>query len=117
MAANPGLRNRRITIRKRKDGKGSAGEPLPGYDEVASLKGQFRTETGLSTIRASAQGSGNIDVPTRYSVRTAFCQSKGIVRGMEAVDGFGNVYQVMNVRHDMAGRQWSDIILEEGAVK
>ena len=114
---NPGARNRLCVIRKRKEGKGSAGEPLPGYDEVASMKGQFRTETGLSAIRASAQGSGNIDVPTRYSVRFAYCPAKGIQRGMELVDPNGNVFQVMNVRHDHGGRHWTDVILEEGAVK
>lgn len=114
---NPGKRNRLCLIRKSKSGKDTDGSPLEGYDEVAQMRGQFRTETGLSTIRATTQGSGNIDVPARYSLRLAYCPSKGIARGMEVVDPNEIVYQVMNVRHDHAARKWTDLILEEGAVK
>ena len=114
MGTNPGKRNRTVSIRRKLQTKRADGSPQEGYEIVAeNIKGQFRTETGLSTIRASNQGSGNIDIPTRYSLRVAF--RRDVARGMEAVDTFGTVFQVMNVRHDLAGRQWTDLILEEGA--
>src|SRR5690606_30665583 len=109
--------NRLCIIRKRVSGKDTDGSPLEGYEEVAQMRGQFRTETGLSSIRVAMQGSGNIDVPVRYSLRLAYCYSKGIARGMEVVDPEGTVYQIMGVRHDKSGRRWTDLVLEEGAVK
>ena len=113
MGENPGARNRKGTIKKRKTGKASDGSPLPGWDIVAeNVWGKFRTESGIAAVRAQSNMAGNIDVPVRYSFRCAF--RSGVARGMILVSN-GVVFSIKSVRHDFANREWTDLVMEEGA--
>lgn len=108
-----GDRNRRIHIWKPSGAVDGANEPIPDdwvlhTSRWANVKG----ESGLATIRAAASASG-INTPLdRYSYRIAYTPS--ITVSMQVRDPDGSRLQIVAVRHDKAGRDWTDIVAEEG---
>lgn len=112
MSENPGARNRKGMIRRRKTGKLADGSPVPGYDDIGQVWGKFRTDSGIATIRAQQTMANNQDVPVRYTFRIAF--RRNVMRGDILVVG-EDIFIINHVRHDFAGREWTDLVLEEGA--
>jgi SPP1 family predicted phage head-tail adaptor len=104
-----GKLNRRIAIQRRSDGQDEAGQPLLTWESVANVWSNIAGDTGLHTIRASA------DLPApikRYSFRIRF--REGLNEGMRVVLD-GQYFDIKAVRMDYAGREWSDLVCELGA--
>ncbi len=103
-----GALNRRATIQRRADGEDAAGQPLLTWVDVATVWANVAGATGLAMIKSVG------DVPAaikKYSIRIRF--REGLDEGMRVVlDGVP--FDVQQVRMDYDGRQWTDLVCEQG---
>ena len=103
-----GSLNRRITIQRRQTGEDEAGQPLLGWEDVASVWANVLGQTGLGTIKNSGDVTAAIKA---YSFRIRF--REGLDEGMRVVLA-GTPFDVKQVRMDYAGREWTDLVCEQG---
>lgn len=106
-----GKRNRRFRIEKRSGAVDAANQQLDEW--VLHKLGWFEVkgQTGMGAIRQHT--SDGVGAPvTGYSLRGRFDRS--INENMRAVDVDGNVYEIAQVRHDVAGRNWTDVVTKHG---
>lgn len=103
-----GALNRRITIQRRQTGEDEAGQPLLGWEDVASVWANVLGQTGLGTIKTSGTVAAAIKA---YSFRIRF--REGLDEGMRVVLA-GSPFDVKQVRMDYAGREWTDLVCEVG---
>lgn len=108
-----GERNRRIEIWKPTGAVDAANQPLPDAWVLHKRKWvKVRGETGMGTIRAAAS-TGGINTPlNRYSFRGSYDRS--ITTDMQVRDPEGYRYNILSVQHDIADRDWTDIVAELG---
>ena len=108
-----GEHNRRIEIWKPSGAKDAANEPLPNAWTLHKRKwARIRGETGMATIRAAAT-AGGVNTPLdRYSFRVNYDLTIEVT--MQIRDTQGMRYNIVGVRHDLAGRDWTDIVAEIG---
>lgn len=108
---NIGKKNRLYSFWSNSGAVDEANQPVPDpwvfhKERWAEVKG----ETGMGAIRSSA---GGINTPMdRYSLRINYTPS--INEAMQARDPNGNRYDIVAVRHDLARREWTDVIVETG---
>ena len=107
MGLDAGKLNRRITIERRVAGEDAAGQPIEGWEPVATVWADIRTPTGLGAVR-DMQGDIAASL-TRYSIRIRF--REGLDTGMRVVTQ-GQVFDVKQVRMDYAERIWTDLVCE-----
>lgn len=70
-------------------------------------------ETGMGTIRSSVMAGNTIGTPlNRYSFRVDYDPS--INESMQVRDRTGMHMDIITVRHDLANREWTDVIAEVG---
>lgn len=105
--------NRMIQVWKPSGVVDAANQPLPNAWVLHKEKwSRIRGETGMATIRAAA-AAGGINTPLdRYSFRVNYDRS--ITVDMQIRDREGDRYNILAVRHDKAGREWTDIVAELG---
>lgn len=109
-----GSLNRRFAIKRRTDGTDDAGQPLLTWELVTKVWADVKGDAGLTTIR----NSGNVPAAIkRYSIRIRF--RRDVDEGMSAVElvndqEIGAPFDVKEVRMDYAGREWMDLIAEQG---
>lgn len=106
-----GERNRRVEIWAHDGTVNSANMPLPsGWSLFRRKWVKIKGETGLGSIRNAA--SSGVTVPlNRYSYRGSY--DRQITAGMQ-VRFMGLQLDIIDVRHDDADREWTDIIVQEG---
>ena len=106
-----GKLRRRMTLQARTAGADAAGQPLQGWVDVADIWTDPRGATGMGSIRGDAEGVGS--AINRYSFRTRYRRDVTTEhRLVDAVDG--TPFDIKDVRHDLAGREWTDIVCEVG---
>lgn len=110
MGLAAGKLNRRITIERRVSGEDAAGQPIEGWEPVATVWADIRTPTGLGAVR-DMQGDIAASI-TRYSIRIRY--REGLDAGMRVL-AQGEVFDIKQVRMDYAGRVWTDLVCEVGA--
>lgn len=105
--------NRLITIQRRLVGEDAAGQPLQGWDPVpvAQVWANVRGATGMASIRQSSPVDGVAVSMNSYSFRIRY--RLGLDAGMRVVFG-GQPFDVKQVRMDHAGREWTDLVCEQG---
>lgn len=108
MTLPAGKLNRRILIQRRQTGEDEAGQPLLGWEDVASVWANVLGQTGLGTIKTSGTVAAAIKA---YSFRIRF--REGLDEGMRVVLA-GEPFDVKQVRMDYAGREWTDLVCEAG---
>lgn len=108
-----GAANRRIEIWKLTGAVDAANEPLPDSWELHKERwAEIRGETGMATIRAAASADG-INTPLdRYSYRINY--TPGITVKMQIRERDGSRLNIVAVRHDKAGHEYTDIVGEYG---
>lgn len=108
-----GAKNRRIGIWQHDGSMNEANEPNPdGWVEVKQRWAHVRGETGLGSIRAAA-AAGGINTPLdRYSFRINYDRSITVEMQVRYPDG--SRFNILGVRHDLADREWTDIVCETG---
>lgn len=104
--------NRRIAIWKPAGTVNEANEPTGEMVLHKHKWARIRGETGMSTIRAAAQAGGIHTPLDRYSFRVSY--DKSITVKMQIREHDGTRYNILSVRHDLANRDWTDIVAETG---
>ena len=102
-----GALNRQIVIQSRDSGTDDAGQPVQTWTTLATVWANILGATGAGAIRAGLEG---IEV-NGYSFRIRYNTS---VDAAERVLFGGQNYDVKSVRHDHAGRVWTDLACEVG---
>jgi SPP1 family predicted phage head-tail adaptor len=100
--------NNRITIQSRTAGEDEAGQPLLTWTDVATVWANVAGQTGLGTIKNSGDVTAAIKA---YSFRIRF--REGIDEGMRVLYS-ATPFDVKQVRMDYAGREWTDLVCEQG---
>jgi SPP1 family predicted phage head-tail adaptor len=100
------LRNQ-ITLQTRDSGTDDAGQPVQTWTDLASVWADIRGANGLNTIKASLDGVEINAYSFRIRYRTDVDAAKRVVYG-------GQNFDVKQVRHDHARKEWTDIIAEVG---
>ncbi|GAB1837322.1 hypothetical protein MyNCGM121_41020 [Achromobacter xylosoxidans] len=104
-----------IRIEQRGNGSDAAGQPNGAWEEVATVRADPRGQTGMGSI---TRNQGNLGASIGvYSFRIRF--RRGIDQGMRVVELFdgqpvGDPFDIKNVLMDYAGRQWTDLVCEQG---
>lgn len=112
MSENAGEYNRAISIEKRSGAVDSSNQLLDDWEVVhALLWAKIKTESGMATIRRSAENQGIMVAPTRMSVRIRY--RTDINEGMRVVRK-GVPYDILRVQPDEAGREYVDLVCEAG---
>ncbi len=110
MSNNRGERNRLLVIEKLTDAVDEANQPIGGWAFVMRRWGKPLTATGMASVRGSVAGIAA--APVRYSWRINYTPT-GIDTGMRAVYR-GAIFNIQEVRHDHGGREYTDLVCEEG---
>ncbi|QYW02482.1 head-tail joining protein [Stenotrophomonas phage Silvanus] len=112
MSENAGEYNRKIEIQKRSGAVDGSGQPLDEWITAHRLWSKIRGETGMATIRQAAAAQGIMVTTTRVSFRIRY--RTDIDEAMRVVYR-GVAYDILRVQSDDAGREWTDLVCEEGA--
>ena len=72
--------------------------------------GDIRGANGLGVIKES-EGVGK--AISRYSIRIRYKPNAGINVGMR-VNHHGEIFSIVQIQHDFAGRDWTDLVCELG---
>lgn len=107
-----GEHNRLIAIWKPTGAVNEANEPTGEMVLHKNKWARIRGETGMGTIRAAAQAGGVHTPLDRYSFRVSY--DKSITVKMQIRESDGTRYNILSVRHDLANRDWTDIVAETG---
>lgn len=105
-----GSLNRKITIQQRTHAQDAAGQPIETWIDVAKPWAWVKTQTGMGSLRNDQAGSVSISL-VAYSFRIWYRPS--ITDDMRVVYG-GMNFDIKQVRHDLAGHEWTDIVAEQG---
>jgi SPP1 family predicted phage head-tail adaptor len=106
---NAGSLNRRITIQKPVNAQDEAGQQLQAWDTVCQRWANVSGQTGMGTITGAQENvSASVE---RYSIRIRYFE--GVAAGMRAVLG-DKVFTIRQVRHDIAKRDYTDLVCELG---
>jgi len=104
--------NRRILIQKRTMAQDETGQVMPAWEDVGCYWAWIKTETGISASRSMAGADEGVARSiVRYSIRLRYRPS--ITDDMRIVYQ-GVVFEIKQVRHDLAGHDWTDLVCEEG---
>lgn len=113
MALATGQLNRKVAIEKRNPAKDALNIPLPGYVEVMKVWGRFIVQSGYSVVK-NAGPDGLTKGVTAYILRIRY-RPTGIDEGMRVNYKNEKFFDIVSLRHDIAGKEWTDLILHEGA--
>ena len=103
-----GKLNRRVTIQQLVSGQDAAGQPVQTWTDVATVWANVAGDTGLRTIKNAGDVTAAIK---RYSIRIRF--REGLDEDMRVLLG-AVPFDVKEVRMDYAGREWTDLVCEQG---
>lgn len=108
MTLAAGSLDSRITIQQLAAGQDAAGQPVQTWTDVAKVWANVAGAGGLTTIKNASDVAAAIK---RYSIRIRF--REGLDEGMRVL--LGTVpFDVKEVRMDYAGREWTDLVCEQG---
>lgn len=103
-----GALNRRITIQQRDTGVDAAGQPLQTWSDFAKVWTFPVGKTGLLVLKEA----GEVPLAVKqYSLRIRYRED--INEGMRVVYR-GYIFDIKQVRMDFSGREWADLICEQG---
>lgn len=103
--------NRSITVEVRGGGVDAAGQEVQTWTTFTTLWANVKGATGMASIRQSAPEDGVARELNGYSFRIRY--RTDITPGMR-VSFAGDVFDIKQVRHDYAGRVWTDLVAEAG---
>lgn len=106
-----GEKNRQIEIWKPTDAVDGANQPL-GWCFFKSKWAKINGEPGMGKIRAASSAGGIVTPSNRYSFRVNY--DRCIDTTMQVRTAEGDRMAVLSVLHDLATRNYSDIVCELG---
>uniref|UniRef100_UPI0033414048 phage head closure protein n=1 Tax=Castellaniella defragrans TaxID=75697 RepID=UPI0033414048 len=106
-----GTLNRRILIQRRDQAQDAAGQPIDAWVDVIKVWAWVKTQSGMAVARQTANQDGVAMSANSYSFRIRYRTS--INDDMRVVYG-GMNFDIKQIRHDIAGHEWTDIVCEQG---
>lgn len=106
-----GKLNRRITVQQRTQGQDDAGQPIDAWADVAKVWAWVKTQSGMAVARQTANQDGVAMSVNSYSFRIRY--RPAVTDDMRVVYG-GLNFDIKQIRHDLAGHEWTDIVCEAG---
>lgn len=97
-----------VTIQTRNAGTDAAGQPVTTWTTLLTAYADVRGSTGLGAIRGSREVGTEVDA---YSFRIRY--REGLDSGLRVVFN-GRTFDVIEVRMDYAGREWTDLVCRTG---
>lgn len=99
-----GKLNQRVTVQRPAAGEDARGQPLTGWQDVATVWANVLHKSGLETMKADAPASV-VQASIRIRWRTDIDATMRVLVGLSA-------YQVRAVLPDMVGRDHVDLVCE-----
>ena len=113
MSMGAGEFNRKIQVERRSAGVDSLNQPLDTW-ELAFPNGLWSKILGMSGMAVIRNEQAGIPVsPGRYSFRIRY-RATGISTAMRVIYA-GAVFDIGDIRHDLDGHVYTDLICESGA--
>lgn len=110
-----GEQNRYFIIMRPTNAVDGANQPLPtAWERHKGKWARVRGETGMGTIRAASHANGVNTPLDRYSVRFNYDRSITDDMQLREATESGQRFAILAVRHDMAEREWTDVVVEVG---
>lgn len=104
-----GKRNRLVTIQRRESQTDASNFPIDSWVIHKKKWVEFAGQTGMGSVRSGAtNGTGIAGTQNIYSLRGSYDTS--ITQDMR-VEYRGSYFEIKEVRHDIARRQYSDIVV------
>lgn len=100
-----GKLNRRIVIQSRDTGEDAAGQPVQTWTTLATVWADILGATGMGFIKSSVEGVEVNAYSFRIRYRTDVDAADRVVFGSQN-------YDVKSVRHDLAGKEWTDLVCQ-----
>lgn len=100
-----GKLNRRIVIQSRDSGEDAAGQPVLTWTTLATVWAHILGATGMGTIKSPVAGVEINAYSFRIRYRSDVDAAKRVVYNSQNFD-------VKQVRHDHAGKQWTDLVCQ-----
>ncbi|MET0332554.1 MAG: phage head closure protein [Dyella sp.] len=110
MTLAAGTLNRLITIQQRSAAQDEAGQPIDTWSDVISVWANIAGHTGMRSI-ATGSANGVVASIDAYSIRIRY--REGIDTSMRVVCG-SRTFDIKQIRYDLAGREWTDLICQQG---
>lgn len=111
MSLSAGKLNRRITLQKRTQVQSPSGQIKDEWADVAKVWAWVKTQTGMAVARQSGESGGVAQSLNSYSFRIRY--RSGVTDDMRIVYG-GMYFDIKQIRHDLAGHVWTDLVAEQG---
>jgi SPP1 family predicted phage head-tail adaptor len=111
MSLSAGKLNRRITLQRRTKAQDSTGQEVDEWTDVVRVWAWVKTQSGMSATRQSSVVDGVAMSLNSYSFRVRY--RPGVTDDMR-VAYQGVFFDIKQVRHDIAGHIWTDIVCEQG---
>lgn len=112
MGLAAGKLNRLITIQQRGVTVDALNQPLPAWTTLSVVHAHVLGATGMANIRQTATSDEGLSrEQNSYSFRIRY---RTDVTAKMRVMMDGEFYDIRQVRHDHANREWSDLVCEVG---
>jgi SPP1 family predicted phage head-tail adaptor len=96
-----------IVLQTRDSGTDAAGQPVQTWTTLATVWAHVLGSTGMGAIKAAVGGVEVNGYSFRIRYRTDVDAAKRVVFN-------GQNFDVKQVRHDFAGKEWTDLVCEVG---
>lgn len=106
-----GKLNRLITVQQRTQGQDEAGQVIDVWTEFAKVWAWIKSQTGMAVAGLTANQDGVAMSVNAYSFRIRY--RPAVTDDMRVHYG-GMLFDIKQVRHDLAGHEWTDIVCEQG---
>lgn len=115
MTLAAGILNRQLVIEGPVTERDELNQTIAGWQLIDTVWANIKGDTGMSSIRQSAAADGITRNINNYSIRIRYYPT-GLTSGMRCwVVGEPDVYyDIKQIRHDRARREWTDLVCEEG---
>ena len=103
--------NRRIEIQKQTEVRLPSGQPKLEWTVYKRVWAWVKGATGMASVRQSGLQDNVAGSLNSYSFRIRY--RADITNAMRIAYG-GFTFDIKQVRHDLAGHEWTDLVCEEG---
>lgn len=106
-----GQLNRRITIQQRVEEQRPGGQVVDQWKDVARLWSWVKTQSGMGAAKQVGGEGTLVTTEVPYSFRIRY--RPNIMASMRVLYQ-GSVFDIIQVRHDLANRVWTDLVCTQG---
>ncbi len=108
-----GALDRRVTFQKKVSGTDSWGQPIDTWEDVATVWAWVKAPSGMGSLTSEYMADSGEVSAAQYSVRIRYRED--LTHDMRMLDAQGRLYDIRQVTPDVAGREFTDIVVAAGA--